>query len=85
MESVHGVWTVGRFIESSQGCSVCLYSVNMSVLCNAACNISDLIRTRCLTNAPNATFGHVRGCMLYLNKFLYHSPPRSVGINRVGI
>ena len=49
MESVHGVWTVGRFVESSQACCVCLYAGNMSVLCNAACNISDLIRTRCHT------------------------------------
>ena len=60
MESVHGLWIVGRFTESSQRLCICLYAVGMPVLCNAACNISDLIRTRCLTNAPNATFVHVR-------------------------
>ena len=32
----------------------------MPVLCNAACNISDLIRTGCHTNAPICTFVHVR-------------------------
>ena len=45
MESVHGLWTVGRFTESSQGFCVCLYAVNILVLCIAACENSDLVRT----------------------------------------
>ena len=60
MESVHGLWTVGRFTESSQGFCVCLYAVNILVLCIAACENSDLVRTRCHTNAPICTFCHVR-------------------------
>ena len=60
MESLHGVWTVSKFAESSQGFRVCLYAVNILVLCIATCENSDLVRTHCHTNAPMCTFCHVR-------------------------
>ena len=83
MESVHGLWTVGRFTESSQGFCVCLYSVNILVLCFAACENSDLVRTRCHTNAPICTFAMF--VMLYLEKKIPQPPPESCYINRIGI
>ena len=66
MESLHGVWTVGEFAESSQGFRVGLFRVCTCSICMPACKNSDLVRTCSHTNAPNGTFGHVRVlCMLY--------------------
>ena len=84
MESLHGVWTVGEFAESSQGFCVCLYAVNMPVLCIAACKNSDLIRTGCHTNAPICTFCHVRHVVS--RKKYTTAPPRELSISiEIGI
>ena len=45
MECLHGVWTVGGSVVSSQACSVCWFHGTISVLCNAVCKNSDLIES----------------------------------------
>ena len=42
IEFLHGVWTVGGSVVSSQACSVCWFHGTLSVLCNAVCKIADL-------------------------------------------
>ena len=42
IEFLHGVWTVGGSVVSSQACSVCWLHGTISVLCNAVCKIADL-------------------------------------------
>ena len=45
MECLHGVWTVGGSVVSSQACSVCWFHGTLSVLCNAVSKNSDLIES----------------------------------------
>ena len=55
---------------------MCLYAVNILVLCIATCENSDLVRTHCHTNAPMCTFCHVRHVVS--RKKYTTAPPREL-------